>query len=54
MRTWMISKKDDLDVAIRWLAVIVLTSMAAESIVFQFQRFAKVVVSVFQGAAHTL
>ena len=53
MRTWMISKKDDLDVAIRWLAVIVLGTMAAESIIFQFQRLAKVIVLVVQGAART-
>ena len=53
MRTWMISKKDDLDVAIRWLAVIVLGTMAAESIIYQFQRLAKVIVLVVQGAART-
>jgi len=54
MRRWLVSKKDDLDVAIRWLAVIVLASMAAETVLFQFRRAAKVLVLIIQGAAHSL
>lgn len=54
MRHWLLSKKDDLDVAIRWLAVIVLTGMAAETVIFQFRRAAKVLILVVQGAAQSL
>jgi len=54
MRHWLLSKKDDLDVAIRWLAVIVLASMAAETVIFQFRRAAKVLILVVQGAAQSL